>query len=129
MPPAGRCPIAQQWHDIGEMPSRKNRPKIRMGARRNVATQGKMTRRAGVAWRKGHIIGKNQTRRNIARGALTGLTFGKRLQVDLEVSTGVKDQHTRWQLQLENERTASQTLSKNLRLDITKRAVEISNRL
>jgi hypothetical protein len=37
LPPAERYPVAQQWHDIGEMPLRTNKPKIRMGSRRNVS--------------------------------------------------------------------------------------------
>jgi hypothetical protein len=37
LPSAGRNPVAQQWHDVGEMHSRKNRPKIRLGTRRNVS--------------------------------------------------------------------------------------------
>jgi hypothetical protein len=31
---AGRYPAVQELHDLGEMPPRKNGPKIRMGARK-----------------------------------------------------------------------------------------------
>jgi hypothetical protein len=43
------------------------------------------------AWHKGYIVKKNQARNNVARGAPRGQTFGKRHEVDLEGSTGVKD--------------------------------------
>jgi hypothetical protein len=71
------------------------------------ATGRKTTYCAGVAQHKGHIVKKNQTRNNIARGALRGWMFGKKCRVNLEGSTGVRDPSTRQQLHLGNERTAS----------------------
>jgi hypothetical protein len=74
------------------------------GAWKKLATAGrKTTHHAGVAQHKGQIVKKNQTRNNIARGALRGWTFWKKRRVNLEGSTGVRDPSTRRQLHLGNE--------------------------
>jgi hypothetical protein len=73
-----------------------------------MATAGrKTTRPAGMARHEEHVARKNETRNNIARGALRGRTFRKKHWVNLEGSTGVRDPSTRWRLHPENERTAS----------------------
>jgi hypothetical protein len=80
-----------------------------------------MTRGAGVARRKGHIAGKNQTRNNVARGVLRGRTFGKRLRVDPEGSTGVRNLRTIRRLHLGNERTAGRIFGETFKLEVAKR--------
>jgi hypothetical protein len=84
-----------------------------------------MTRGAGVARSKGHIVGKDQTRNNVARGALRGRMFGRRLQVDAEGNTGVKDRRTKRRLHLGNERLASQIFGKAFKLEMAKRIADL----
>jgi hypothetical protein len=88
-------------------------------------TDRKMTCRAKVARCRGHIIGNNQTRNNIARGA----PRGQRLQVKMEGGIGVKNEYTRQHLHPGNVRTASRTLRKTQGLDAGQQAVETFSRL
>jgi hypothetical protein len=88
-----------------------------------------MTRRAKVARRKENTVGRNrirnnQTRNNVARGA----PRGRRLQGGPEGRIGVKDEQTRRRLHPRNERTASNTLRKTLRLNIRQQTVKITSR-
>jgi hypothetical protein len=88
-----------------------------------------MTCLAKVVRRKENTVGRNrirnnQTRNNVARGA----PRGRRLQVGPEGSIGVKDKQTRRRLHSRNDRTASKTLKKTLRLSIRQQTVKISSR-
>jgi hypothetical protein len=85
-----------------------------------------VTRRAKVARRKENTVGRNrirnnQTRNNVARGA----PRRRRLQVGPEGSIGVKDEQTRRRLRPGDERRASNTLRKTLRLNIRQQTVKI----
>jgi hypothetical protein len=85
-----------------------------------------MTTCAGVAWCKGHIVGKNQTRKNIARGAQRWRMFEKRLQVDPKGSKHLKIPGTRRQLHLKIERGADGLIRKAFGLQFRKRAARSS---
>jgi hypothetical protein len=50
------------------------------------AVHRKMTRRAGVAQCKGHIIRKNQTRDKVASGTWKGRMLGRRHLMNLEAA-------------------------------------------
>jgi hypothetical protein len=84
-----------------------------------------MTRHAKVARRRGHIIGNNQTRTNVARGA----PRGQRFKVKTEGGIGVKNEYARQRLHPGNMRTPSRTLRKTQGLDVGQQAVETSSRL
>jgi hypothetical protein len=68
----------------------------------------------------GDFVRNGQTGNNVARGAPREQTPGKRRQVDLEGSTGIKDPGTRRQLCLRNEKTDSQIFGKTFRLENAK---------
>jgi hypothetical protein len=53
---------------------------------------------------------KKLTRNKFTSGTQKGWTFGKRRQLDLEGSTGVKDPNTRQHWRLKNEKTAGRIL-------------------
>jgi hypothetical protein len=92
------------------------------GSRRKLAAAcRKGSCRTRVTWCNGYLIKKNQTRKNIARGAPRGQTFGKRHWVDPEGSTGVRDPGTRQQLHHKIKRTADgRIFGKTCRLEIAK---------
>jgi hypothetical protein len=84
--------------------------------RKLAAACRKVSHCARVAWRKGCIAKKNQTRNNVARWAQRGQTFGRRRWVDPEGSTGVRRLH------LKIERTADgRIFGKTYRLETAKR--------
>jgi hypothetical protein len=95
--------------------SRRNGPGKRwipeeIGCRRRI------TRRAGVAGRKGH--GRN----NVATGAPKGRTDEKRPWKGPECNIGIKDPGTRRQLRLKIERTSDGFDRKAFGLQFVKRA-------
>jgi hypothetical protein len=94
----GRAP--NKWHRDRHL-AEKCCQESKEWTRGNCGSQKKLdatlrgtTRHTGVAPRKGHIIRKNQTRNNVTRGVLRGRTFGKKHQMNLEGSTGIKDPDT-----------------------------------
>jgi hypothetical protein len=123
--------ISRTWTSHRATVARQNDKKSgKMSRRATVARRSRdtlapnMTRRAKVARRRRHIVGNNQTRKNVAGGTLRS----RRLQAQPEGNTGTKDEHTRRRLHPRNERTASQTLRKTLRLNIRQQAIKIPSR-
>jgi hypothetical protein len=100
----------------------KERPRGNCGSRKKLSAAGrKMTRRAGVARRKEHVVRKNQTRNNVARGAPRGRTFGRRRQPKPERKNWIRYRGLRQQLRSKKE--FSQTLRETPRRKFVKRIV------
>jgi hypothetical protein len=88
-----------------------------------------MTHRAKVAWRKGHIVRKDQTRDKVARGAPKGRKLERRYEAKLECKNGIKDPGIRWQLHLKIGRTSDGLDRKAFGLEFMKRAAGRSSAL
>jgi hypothetical protein len=89
------------------------------GSRKKLATAGrKMTHHTGVAWRKVHVIRKNQTKDKAGQGTSKRRMFGRRHQPKPERKSGIKDRGTRWQLHLKNKKTADRIVEKTFRLEV-----------
>jgi hypothetical protein len=84
---------------------------------------------AGVARRKGNVIGKNHTRGNVVRGTWKLRPFGRRYQPKPEGKGGIKGRGTMWQMPVKNEKAAGIIFRKTCRLEIARRAVGSSVRL
>jgi hypothetical protein len=124
---ARKAPIDRMYRRAAMARQREKKIDKKMSRRATVArrTRGtlapNMTRHAKVARRRGHIIGNNQIKNNVARG--------QRFQVKTEGGIGVKNEYTRQRLHPGNVRTASRTLRKTQGLDVGQQAVETSSRL
>jgi predicted flap endonuclease-1-like 5' DNA nuclease len=118
------CRAAMAWQN--DKRSGKKMSRLATVARRTRDTLApNMSRHAKVARRRGHIIGNNETKSNVARGA----PRGQRFQAKTEVGSGVKKEYTRQRLHPGKVRTASQTLRKTQGLDVGQQAIETSSRL
>jgi hypothetical protein len=71
----------KKWHSGRHLAAQccqeaKERTRGNCGSRRKVAAAGRrVTRYAGVARRKGNVVGKNRTRDNVVRGVPNGWTL------------------------------------------------------
>jgi hypothetical protein len=81
-----------------------------------------MTHCAGVAWHKGHTVGKKQAKIDVERGVLRWRTFGRRFPVDPKSSKYLENQGTRWPLRRKIEREADELVRKAFGLQFWKRA-------
>jgi hypothetical protein len=129
LPLAGSCPTEQKWH--GEKGTFRNfQTQRNCGPRKILTVIGiRTTHCAKVARREecnheGSSVeqrrGKNKAENKFTIGTQEGWMFGKRRQVDVEGSTGVKDPNTRQHRRLTNEKTAGLIFEKTFRLQIAK---------
>jgi hypothetical protein len=109
---------------------RRQKPKERTegncGSRRKLAaTRRKITRRTGVARRKGHgRQGNGQDK--VARGTHKGRTFGKKCRPKPESIKGIRIQGLKTQLYLRGERTSGRIFGKTIGLEIVKQIARSS---
>jgi hypothetical protein len=86
------------------------------------AASRKMTRHAGVPWRKVRVVRKNQTRDKVSRRTPKGWTFGKKCRLKPESIKGMRTQGLKKQLYLRTERTSGKIFGKTSGLEIAKQA-------
>jgi hypothetical protein len=106
-------------------PGRRRKPKKRtqgsVGSRKKLAVVHRgMTRRAGLARRKGHCR-EGHGRNNVARGTLKTRTFGKRRRAKPEGTNGIRTRDLKEWPRLGSEKTSGGIYRKALRVEIMQR--------
>jgi hypothetical protein len=102
----------------------EERTRGHFGSRKKLATTGrKMTCLSGVAWRKVHIVRKDETRERISKETPKGRMFGKKCRPKPESIKGIRIQDLKKQLYMRRERTPGRIFEKTIGLEIAKRLV------
>jgi hypothetical protein len=112
LPPAGRCPIVQQWYHG------RNWPQLTASRR--------MTQNTEVARNRGHDC-KRRDQDSVVQETQKGLTFGKRCWKGPECNNGIRDQGLRQQLR-GSKRIKNQGTRRQLRLKIEMTSVELDSK-
>jgi hypothetical protein len=66
---------------------------------------------------------KNRTRDNVARGTLTGWTFGKRRRAQPECNNGIRNRGLKERLRVRNKGTLNKIFRRTIELEVGKQIV------